>query len=314
MLYTWIDADTRLAATVVAIGNFDGVHRGHQAVLAHVCDEARARGAESALLTFDPHPALALGRTPPPMLTTLERKSSLVLELGVGRVLVRRFDAELSSWSPDRFAKELLCETLGVKLVAIGDNFRYGHKRAGTLATLREAGRELGFEVKAFAPVGDAAGPYSSTRVRDAVARGDVVAAAAVLGRPHSIQGVVEQGAQRGRTLGFPTANLGSIAEMVPGPGVYAVRVELPDSSAGIAQMPDGRLVAGVMNVGVRPTVDGVTPSHEVHLLDYSGDLYGETLRTHFIERIREERKFGGLPELQAQIARDVATARAIFR
>ncbi len=304
--FTWIDAHTRLPGSVVAIGNFDGVHRGHQAVLAHVRDAAKARGVPSAILTFDPHPASVLGRSAPPRLTTLTRKAELVRAIGVERVLVKTFDVALSEQSPERFATELLARTLGARLVVVGDNFRFGHKRAGDLETLRSLGKTLGFDVEVFEVIADAGGPLSSTRIREALSHGSVAEASAMLGRPHRIGGVVERGQQRGRQLGFPTANLGDIDEMLPAHGVYAVRVIVGDD-----------LRDGVMNLGVRPTVrpgvDGHKATQEVHLFDFDRDLYGQRLVVDLIERIRDERKFSGLDELKAQIHKDAAHARAIL-
>ncbi len=300
--FTWIGPETRLSGSVVAIGNFDGVHRGHQAVLAHVHDEAKARGVPSAILTFDPHPASVLGRTPPPRLTTLRRKAELVRENGIERVLVKTFDLELSQQSPARFATDLLAGALGAKLVVVGDNFRFGHRRSGDLATLRSLGQTLGFDVEVFAVIADAGGPLSSTRVREAIANGDVAGAAHMLGRAHRITGVVEHGEQRGRQLGFPTANLGAIPQMLPARGVYAVRVLVGEAAHG-----------GVMNLGVRPTVDGHRATQEVNVFDFDGDLYGHELAVDFVERIRDERKFSDLYELKAQIGNDAASAREIL-
>mgnify|MGYP000161405329 CR=1 FL=1 len=300
--FTWIDGHTLPGKRVVAIGNFDGVHRGHQAVLAHVRDEAKTRGVPSTILTFDPHPASVLGRVAPPRLTTLERKAELVRAIGIELVLVKRFDLDLSEQSPERFATELLAGTLGAELVVVGDNFRFGHKRVGDLGTLRSLGKTLGFEVEVFEVIADAGGPLSSTRVREALSLGSVAEARAMLGRPHRIEGVVERGAQRGRQLGFPTANVGNIAEMLPTHGVYAVRV-----------IAGAETYDGVMNVGVRPTVDGVRATQEVHLFDVDLDLYGHRLGVDLIARIREERKFNGLDELKAQIQKDASQARALL-
>jgi riboflavin kinase/FMN adenylyltransferase len=296
--YTWIERGQPSEPRALAIGNFDGVHRGHQAVLGLVAQKAGERGLCPALLTFDPHPALVLGRPAPACLTTLARKADLARQAGIAQVLVRRFDDALSQWSPERFASELLASQLSARLVVVGDNFRFGHQRAGDLGVLRALGATLGFEVLVFPPQGDDAGPYSSTRVRASLEAGDVEAAAAVLGRPHSIEGVIESGAQRGRTLGFPTANFGGVAEMVPARGVYAVRVDV-----------DGAVRDSVMNVGVRPTVGGTTPSIEAHLLDFKGDLYGKRLRAHFVARLRDELKFASLDALKAQIAQDATSA-----
>lgn len=284
--------------TAVVIGNLDGVHRGHQAVLRQARALADARGLTTLVLTFDPHPAEVLKGITPPRLCTLERRVELLRRHGADRVVVEPFTTELAALTPERFAKELLVERLGAKAVVVGEDFRFGKDRAGDLVALRRFGADLGFDVAAAEVAGDDQGPFSSTRVRDAIKSGDLAAAARLLGRPHSISGVVEGGDRRGRTIGFPTANLGNVAEMLPPYGVYAVY-------AGER--------AAVMNVGVRPTVDGSALRIEVHVLDFDGDLYGQTMRVHLVRRIREEKKFAGLDELKAQITRDVADARAIL-
>ena len=281
----------------IAIGNFDGVHRGHQQVL---------RVATDAVLTFDPHPAVALGRVAPSILTALPRKIELLERAGVGQVVVQRFDDAFAAWSPERFVADLLVGKLAATVIVVGRNFRFGNKRAGDLATLERLGKEHGFEVRPFDLSGDEIGPFSSTRVRDAITRGDVEDAKRVLGRPHAFAGIVAKGDQRGRTLGFPTANIEDVTELVPAAGVYAVVVDRIDHfTKGVGR--------GVMNVGVRPTVkDAGRRTQEVHLFDFDQDLYGAKLRVHVVSRVREERKFATIDELRAQIATDAAVARAI--
>jgi riboflavin kinase/FMN adenylyltransferase len=309
----------------VVIGNFDGVHRGHQAVLAEARELGRARGLETLVLTFDPHPAFVLGGTEPPRLTTIARRASLLLEWA-DRVAVRTFDRAFANTSPEDFAAGLRSE-LGARLVVVGENFRFGHQRAGDRAQLVELGRALGFEVHAHALAGDAHGRYSSSRARTAVLNGELAVAREVLGRPHSISGTVVKGEQRGRTIGFPTANLDHVTELAPPRGVYAVRVEvirspedalveqlasLPLRGMG-AGLPRGG-VPGVMNHGVRPTVGaGGAPSLEIHVFDFEGDLYGQRLRVHLAAKLRDERKFAGLDALKAQIVDDAARARAVL-
>jgi len=290
----------------LVVGNFDGVHRGHQAVLGEAVEEARKLGLDACVLTFDPHPAGVVGRGAPPMLTTIERRVALVGEMGVDRVYVRRFDAAFAAWPPERFARELVAGALLARLVVVGQNFRFGAKRAGDLELLRALGRELGFEARVHAIASDARGPFSSTRARDAIGAGDLDEAARVLGRPHGLTGAVAHGDERGRQLGFPTANLEPVAEMLPPDGVYAVRVARRDDG-GTAWHP---LALGVTNIGVRPTVDGKRRTVEAHLLDFTGDLYGARLRLDLVGRLRPETKFSSLDELKAQIARDVAAAR----
>lgn len=288
-----------MGPSVVVIGNFDGVHRGHQAVLRQARTLADARGLRCVVLTFDPHPSEVLGRGVPPRLTTLARRVELLREGGATDVAVEPFTTELAAWSPERFAKELLTERLGAHVVVVGSNFRFGNKRAGDMSTLRALGPACGFEAVAADVAGDDEGPFSSTRVRDAIAAGEVARAADVLGRPHALSGVVEHGDARGRTIGFPTANLGQVTEMLPPHGVYAVRVHTSSGAHG-----------GVMNLGVRPTVDGLSLRVEAHLFDFEGDLYGATLRASLVARLRGEQKFAGLAELQAQIAKDAEAAR----
>jgi riboflavin kinase/FMN adenylyltransferase len=300
--------DAAHGRSAVAIGNFDGVHRGHQAVLGEAIEHAKAAGLPMRVLTFDPHPAVVLGRHAPDTLTALPRKAELLVRLGVDTVVVKTFDRAFAALSPEAFVSGLLAGTLGARLVVVGRNFRFGHHRAGDYATLEALGKTHGFEVSTFELRGDERGPFSSTRVREAIRRGDVAEAAHVLGRPHAFSGVVATGERRGRTIGFPTANVEETVEIVPAHGVYAVVVDRIEDGGARA------LGRGVMNVGVRPTVSASAPrrTQEVHLFDFDGDLYGATLRVHVVERLREEKKFASLDELRAQIAADAAKARAV--
>ncbi len=293
-------------ACSLVVGNFDGMHRGHQAVLREAVAHAASNGLAACVLTFDPHPAVVVGGGAPPLLTTFERRAELAGELGVERVYVRRFDAEFAAWSPERFVRDLVVGALGAKVVVVGENFRFGAKRLGDLAMLRAQGALLGFEARVHSVAADEGGAFSSTRARDAVAAGRVDEAARVLGRPHSVTGVVVHGDGRGRTIGVPTANLDGVPELLPSNGVYAVRVDRLDASAGPS--PIG---AGVTNVGVRPTVDGSGRRVETHLFDFAADLYGARLRVHLVARLRDEKKFSSVDELKAQILRDIAQARA---
>jgi riboflavin kinase/FMN adenylyltransferase len=309
----------------LVVGNFDGVHRGHRAVLHQVVTEARANGLMASVLTFDPHPAAVVGRGAPPVLTTMERRAELMGALGIDRVYVRRFDTVFAAWPAERFVRELVAEGLRARLVVVGENFRFGAKRSGDLALLQTLGAELGFEAQVHPVASDARGPFSSTRAREAIAAGDVEEACRVLGRPHELSGVVVRGDARGRLLGFPTANLDGVAEMLPRDGVYATLVDELD---GVRR---GRTLGrGVTNIGVRPTVAAAvrTPERgensdtraggaeakrtiETFVLDFDEDLYGGRLRVHLMARLRDEKKFGSLDALKAQIAGDVADARA---
>lgn len=301
---------------LVAIGNFDGVHRGHQAVLEGAAIDASARGLEPVVLTFDPHPAAIIGRGAPAVLTPPPRKIELIERAQPGvRVVVRPFDREFAAQSPEAFAERVLVGELSAKLVIVGKNFRFGRARAGDFDVLSSLGRSLGFETRSHALVGDARGTFSSTRVREAIAAGDLVAAREVLGRPHAISGVVARGDQRGRTIGFPTANLADVTEALPPYGVYAVvvdRLVAVDRSRAVPAQ-GAALASGVANIGVRPTVkEGASPSIEIHLFDFDGDLYGAELRVHLLARLRGEQRFAGLDALKAQIAKDAAEAREL--
>jgi len=292
--------------SLIVIGNFDGVHRGHQSVLRSVSELADARGLSPKLFTFEPHPAVTLGRKAPPLLTTLPRKRELAQRACPGiEVVVREFTRAFSEQSPQAFVKDVLVDELGAKVVMVGDNFRFGRDRAGSVEDLRRFGERYGFEAIAEPLVHDDHGAWSSSRIRQCIAEGDMVGAAEMLGRPHMLSGEVVRGDQRGRTIGFPTCNVPHPPEALPPNGVYAVVV---DRVAG-----DGvtALAKGVANLGVRPTVvdDQPGPLLEVHLFDVDADLYGAFLRVHLVARLREEKKFDGLEALKAQIDRDAQQA-----
>jgi riboflavin kinase/FMN adenylyltransferase len=294
----------------LVIGNFDGVHRGHQAVLAEAVALASV-GQSLAVhaLTFDPHPSGVVGAGAQPLLTTLEDRVELMASAGVQRVYARRFDLAFASWSPQRFAAELVADALQARVVVVGEDFRFGVKRTGDLALLREIGRDRGFIVHVPEVASDARGPYSSTRARDAVVAGDLDEVRRVLGRPHSVTGEVVHGDARGRTIGFPTANLGGVTQLLPPNGVYAVTVDRRTD-------PQPRyewVASGLANLGVRPTVGGDRRVLEAHLLDISAELYGAHLRLHFVAKLRDEKKFASLDELRAHIALDVARGRAVL-
>lgn len=296
-------------------------------MLARAEREAKAAGIEPIALTFDPPPAVVLGRSPPAALTPLERKIELIGAFVPSiRVVVKTFDRALSEYTPERFARQVLVGELGAVRALVGQNFRFGKARAGDLATLVKLGEDLGFAARAMELVGDDKGPWSSTRVRRSLATGDWADVERVLGRPHAVSGVVVLGDQRGRTMGFPTANLSGVEEVLPPFGVYAVLVDRLDRP----QQPRA-LARGVANVGVRPTVSksaeppaahqpgGAGPSTEVHLLDFHPekqedlDLYGARLRLHLVSFLRAERKFDGFDALKAQIAADVESARTVL-
>jgi riboflavin kinase / FMN adenylyltransferase len=308
-----IDDATSLASVAdgpcaLVVGNFDGVHRGHQAVLRQVVADARARRLSPCVLTFEPHPAAVVGKGAPPLLATMNRRAALIGAMGVDRVYVRRFDRAFAAWPPARFVRELVAGALHARIVVVGENFRFGAKRSGDLALLRALGAELSFEAHVHPVAADERGPFSSTRAREAIAAGDLAEVFNVLGRPHELSGRVVRGDERGRLLGFPTANLGDVPEMLPPDGVYAVTVGAIDEQGSERPLADG-----VTNVGVRPTVAAGADSVrtvETFLMDFSGDLYGRPLRLHLVARLRAEKKFPSLTELKAQIERDVSEAR----
>jgi riboflavin kinase/FMN adenylyltransferase len=288
------------ASTLVMVGNFDGVHRGHRWVLERGLAAADAHGLDPIVLTFHPHPSEVLGRGGLPVLTPLERKIDLLARLSPRlRVVVHPFTRELAGASPREFATELLHGKLGARQVIVGENFRFGRGRAGDFETLHALGRELGFEARAEALHSDASGVISSTRIRELLSSGAVDAAEALLGRPHALSGTVLEGDRRARQLGVPSANLGSVPELLPANGVYAVLVDVLE---GDHYQKLGR---GIANVGVRPTHGAGEVRAEAHVLDYSGDLYGRAIRVHLVARLRDERRFDSLDALQAQLEQD---------
>lgn len=294
--------------TLVAIGNFDGVHAGHRAVLGRACAEARDKGLEPLVLTFHPHPSEVLGRGALPRLTALDRKVELIRRIDPAlRVVVQRFDKALASLQPEEFVEQLLVGHLGAGLVLVGHNFRFGQRRSGDMATLERLGARYGFEARAESLQGDERGAFSSTRIREAIAEGQLAEAQRLLGRPHMLSGPVVVGDRRGRQLGFPTANLSPVAEATPPDGVYAVLVDLEEDGRSHA------LDQGVMNIGLRPTFEAGR-SYEVHLLNQQPDLYGRRLRVHLMKRLRGEQRFDGVEALREQITRDVEQAREALR
>jgi riboflavin kinase/FMN adenylyltransferase len=289
---------------VVTVGNFDGVHRGPQALVCAVVARARETGGVSVVLTFDPHPARVLGSgRAPAALTTLAQKEELLALLGVDRLAVLPFDAGVARLSPDAFAREVLAGALGARYVVVGESFRFGHRREGDAVSLAALGVGLGFSVLARPPVLEQGSPVSSSRVRDELARGDVRTARAMLGRPYFVDAPVVRGDGRGRTIGVPTANLLPENEILPARGVYA----------GRCRVRAGAWHPAVVNLGQRPTFGGEHATVEAHLIDFDGDLYGARLRLEFHERLRGEQRFDDGEALVARIREDVAQARALF-
>ncbi|HVZ00867.1 MAG TPA: bifunctional riboflavin kinase/FAD synthetase [Dongiaceae bacterium] len=310
------DVPAELKGAVIAIGNFDGVHRGHQAVLAQARGEARRRNAKLGVLTFEPHPRSFFRPGEPPFrLTPFRIKMRHLRDLGVDVAFVLPFDREMSQRSAETFITDVLVKGLGAAHVVVGSDFCFGKGRSGNATVLAEAGKRLGFGVTALSLQGEPGGKpgdedegavYSSTLVRDRLLGGDPLAAALALDRPWEIEGRVEHGDKRGRTIGFPTANLHLGEFMQPRLGVYAVK-------AAVDSGHDLQWIDGVANLGRRPTVAGEDLRFEVHLFDFSGDLYGKHLRVALLGFIRPEMKFSGLDQLKAQIAADCDTARRML-
>lgn len=287
---------------VATIGNFDGVHRGHQHMIAAVRAAAVRLGLPAAVITFEPTPREFFeGGAAPARLTRLREKLEALASYGVDRVLVLRFDRRVQAMGATEFVERLLVDGLGVRHMVVGHDFHFARRREGNLALLQEAGRRHGFTVEEVGRYMDEGERVSSSLVRDALGRGDLERARKLLGRPYRMAGRVRRGAQLGRKLGFPTANLALHRKVVPLWGVFAVRV----SGAGLADHP------AVVSLGTRPTINGTEPLLEVHVFDFDGDLYGRYLDVDFILRLRDERRFETIDALVAQMYRDAAAARA---
>lgn len=290
-----------LAGSAVALGNFDGVHIGHQALFA----EAR-RHARAVALTFQPHPGKVLQpELAPKLITLLPRKLELFEAYGLDAAVVQPFNREYAR-TPAAAFEESLLDVLGAKHLVVGSDFTYGAARAGTVATLREAASQRGAQVHVVPPVTVDGVVSSSSKVREYILEGRVSAAHRLLGRPFDLDGTVVPGAGRGRGIGFPTANVDTQNELRPAPGVYAIRVRLKDE-------PQGPWRPGAANIGVKPTFGGTVVTIEAHLLDFQGDLYGRELRVQFLERLRQEQRFASVAELVGQIKRDIEAARTVI-
>lgn len=297
----------RTAGAVVTVGTFDGVHRGHQAVLAEVVARARGRGLASVLVTFDPHPLAVVNPAAAPKLLTLpEEKQALVARSEIDRMVVLPFTPAVAQLDAAQFVSRLRADYEMQELV-LGYDHGFGRGREGDAAVLRRLGAAQGFGVGVVDAVREDGQPISSTLIRAATAHGDLDAAARWLGRPYDIRGVVERGAGRGRTIGVPTLNLAppDPRKLLPPDGVYAVWVTVPARATGT-----GRRVGGMMNQGPRPTFGDAQRTLEVHLFDFSGELYGETVHVEWIRRLRDVQAFGSRAALVAQLERDRAAAR----
>ena len=294
--------------SVVTIGAYDGVHLGHRAVIDQVKALARAQDCQTVVVTFDRHPAMVVRpESAPKLLCDLDQKLELLADAGVDATYVVHFDEERAAETAEEFVHEVLVGCLSARAVVVGEDFHFGHQRGGNVALLREMGASLGFTVEGLELVDADGAVVSSTAIRSLLAGGDVAAAARLLSRPHEVRGHVEHGDKRGRELGFPTANL-QIAEEIqlPADGIYA----------GWFQRADGSVHATAMSLGHRPTFyerpEGA-PLLECNLLDFSDDLYGESVRVRFVERLRGEIKFDGVDPLIAQMAADVEQTRSLL-
>ena len=294
----------RWPAPAVAIGMFDGVHRGHQELVRRAVAVARERGGTPAVLTFDPHPSQVLAPAAcPPLLVGLERRLALLAEAGVEAVVVEPFTPELAAMSAPDFVDHVVVRALGARHVVVGWNWRYGHGRTGTTDSLAQHGARAGFTVDPVAPVVVGGEPVSSTRIRAAVRAGDLRAAAELLGRPYGVDGTVVHGAERGRAIGVPTANVAPDVPILAPTGIYAAWLRLDG----------GPRLLTATSLGTNPTFTdpGTTAvSLEAHVLDFAGDLYDRRVQVELVERLRGEARFDSVEALVAQIREDVAAAR----
>ena len=305
MLLTHGASDAQLPPVALTVGNFDGIHRGHQAMVQRLLAGARARGLQSCVLTFEPHPReFFSAQAAPTRLTSLREKLELLAAHGVERTHVQRFDRAFASLSPEAFVEQMLAKRLRARWLLIGEDFRFGARRAGDIALLKTLAPRVGCEVEVLPAVARFGMRVSSSAVRAALAAGNLAGAEELLGRPYSISGRVVHGRKLGRELGFATANVQLKHNRPPLTGIYAVRVHGVGTSSR----------AAVASLGVRPTITASGRAVlEVHLFDFSADLYGAHMRVEFLHKIRDEEKYSDLDALKAQIERDCEAARTFL-
>lgn len=300
----WHDLKEKYNNIVVGLGNFDGVHLGHRKLIGDLVERAGQIGGTAAVFTFTPHPMVVLNpEAAPPMLLLPSIKQEMFKALGVEVLILVPFTQEFARISPEDFVQDVLFRHLGVSTVFVGYNYTFGHMGRGTPELLQQMGRELGFGVEVISPVAINGRPVSSTLIRNLISDGDVQEAGKYLGYCPVVEGEVVYGERRGNLLGFPTANVETGSEiLVPANGVYSVKVQV-----------DGDIFLGVANIGVKPTFhgNGYARTIEVHLLDFSGDLYGKRIKVFFIRRLREEKRFPSVEQLLEQIRRDICQARS---
>jgi riboflavin kinase/FMN adenylyltransferase len=293
--------------SVVTVGTFDGVHRGHQAIIDYLESRAQAQGGPSTLVSFDPHPRSVVQGKEVPLLTTVEERANLLEGLGIDRFVVIPFSSEFAQLNPEAYVEEILVQRVGFQEITVGYDHRFGKKRAGDVDLLKELGPRYGFDVDVIPPQEVDQDVVSSRTIRDLLQeKGDVEAVAERLGRPYQLAGVVARGEGRGRKIGYPTANLAleDARKLVPKRGVYAT----------IVKLPNGNQWGGMMNIGRRPTFDEMDVTVEVHLFDFQGDLYGDRLSVQFLQRLRDEQKFDSAEDLALQLSEDEQHCRTIVR
>ncbi len=288
---------------VASIGNYDGVHLGHQHVIDTLLKHSARLDLPSTVITFEPLAKEYFLPNSVQRLTSIEERAQLLMDLGVDQVLCVDFDADFASYSPTAFIHDVLIQGLGIQHLCVGDDFRFGKNREGDFTLLRQVGNTNGYSVTAHDTFEVDSQRVSSGRIREALSRGDFKLSKILLGRDYTIQGVISRGQQLGRTINYPTANIVLPSMLMPINGVFAVE----------ASLQNGDVIPGVANVGNRPTVDGKENRLEVHLFDFDRDIYGQTMVVGFIEKIRDEHKFDSFDELKAQIERDAARARVIL-
>jgi len=289
--------------TVLTIGNFDGVHLGHREIFRRVVDTARERGGTSVVLTFEPHPLRFLAPEKAPLrLNTPEEKVRLLAASCIDLLVVLTFNRQLADMTAEDFVREILVGRLGIQHLIIGYDYAFGRDRQGDARFLAGQAQHYGFSLEVLAPIKAEQQAHSSTMIRRSLHEGHVAEAVRILGRHYTLDGIVVHGAGRGRKLGFPTANLKTEKELLPRNGVYAVKVKWREA-----------YFDAVINIGRRPTFAPSTPTLEIHLIDFSGDLYGERLRIYFVDRLRDERKFDSVEALQRAVLQDIDKARSLL-
>jgi len=305
IIYDLKELKRPLKNPVLTIGNFDGVHRGHLVLFDKVKERAKAIGGQSAVMTFEPHPIKVMKPgNGPPLITPTKQKLDLISNAGVDVIFCLTFTRQFASISAEDFVQDILADKLEIKEIVVGYDYTFGYKRQGNITLLQEMGDKLGFKVHVVDPVHLDDAPVSSTSIRELVQEGSLSEAKKLLGRDYQICGTVIKGKDRGgRLLGFPTANLKLIDELIPKVGVYAVTAVIND-----------KIHYGVANIGYNPTFGNDALSVETHLLDFSEDILGKTIKVNFIQRLRDEKTFRNAKELSDQIAQDIKQARKLFR